>query len=73
LLVSLTRGDVAYVLVIVWAFVGIAVKHADTTLVAWTAWGAAAFVAITLLIGILLQRRRMRNWAAQRAPIRDRW
>ena len=36
--VSLTRGDVAYMLVIVWAFIGIAVKQADTPTVATTAW-----------------------------------
>jgi hypothetical protein len=73
LLVSLTRGDVAYALVIVWAFAGIAVKHSDTNHVAWAAWSAAGFVALTLLPGVLLQRRRMRRWAAQSAPIRDRW
>jgi hypothetical protein len=50
--VSITHGDVAYVAVIVWAFVGIAVKHAGTPIVAITAWAAAAVVALTLLVGV---------------------
>jgi hypothetical protein len=40
-----TRKDVAYLLVLAWAFAGIAVKHADTASVANTAWVAAAAVA----------------------------
>jgi benzodiazapine receptor len=73
--VSLTRGDVAYVLVIVWAFAGIAVKHSATTSVATTAWVAAAVTALTLLVGVPLARRRLRDWAAKPpgADIRDRW
>jgi len=50
--VSLSRGDVAYVLVIVWAFVGIAVKHAGTPPVALTAGLMALIMALTLLIGV---------------------
>ncbi len=55
--VSLTRGDIAYVAVIVWAFAGIAVKHADTAIVATTAWVAAAAVALTLLAGVPRAKR----------------
>jgi benzodiazapine receptor len=58
--VSLTRGDIAYVAVIVWAFAGIAVKHAGTAVVATTAWIAAAVVALTLLAGVpRAMKRRM--------------
>jgi hypothetical protein len=56
--VSLTRGDIAYVAVIVWAFAGIANKHAATPLVATTAWIMAALVALTLLVGVPRARRR---------------
>jgi hypothetical protein len=55
--VSLTRGDIAYVLVIVWAFLGIAVKHADTPLIAATAVLMALIVALTLLVGVPRTRR----------------
>jgi translocator protein len=41
-----TRRDVAYSLVIVWAAVGIAVKHSGTALVEPAAWAAAALVAL---------------------------
>ena len=55
--VSLTRGDIAYMLVIIWAFVGIAVKHAGTPTVAITAWVTTGINAILLVIGALLRRR----------------
>jgi len=56
--VSLTRGDVAYMLVIVWAFAGIAVKHAGTPVVATAAWVMTALVALMLVVGLLFKRRR---------------
>ena len=56
--VSITRGDIAYIAVIVWAFAGIAVKHADTSVVAITAWVAAAAVALTLLVGVPRAQKR---------------
>jgi benzodiazapine receptor len=59
--VSITRGDVAYVAVIVWAFIGIAVKHADTSVVATTAWIAAAVVALTLFIGVPRTLKRLKG------------
>jgi len=58
--VSITRGDIGYVLVIVWALVGIAVKHSDTPPVAITAGLMAAVVALTLLIGVPRARARLR-------------
>lgn len=42
---SWTRRDLAYALVIVWAFVGIAIKHMATPSVAWTAGLLALLVA----------------------------
>ena len=41
-----TRHDVAYLGVLVWAFVGIAVKHADTAPIALAAGLSAAVVAL---------------------------
>jgi hypothetical protein len=49
---SLTRGDIAYIAVIVWAFIGIALKHAGTPLVSITAWAMAAVAALTLVVGV---------------------
>jgi benzodiazapine receptor len=55
--VGLPRGDVAYMLVIVWAFVGIAVKHAGTPVVAIAAWVTAAVVAVMLVVGAVRQQK----------------
>jgi hypothetical protein len=55
--ISLTRGDVAYMLVIIWAFVGIAVKHADVRIVTTGAWVATALVGLMLIIGAFVLRR----------------
>lgn len=49
----LTRRDIAYVLVIVWAFVGIAIKQAATPLVAWPAWALAGVALVALVAGLL--------------------
>jgi benzodiazapine receptor len=59
--VSLTRGDIAYMLVIVWAFVGIAVKHAGTPVVATVAWVMTALVAVMLVVGALSRRAGRRS------------
>ena len=56
-MMSFTRGDIAYSLVLVWAFVGIAVKHQDTTTVAAAAWVAALFVGLLLVVGVVLNRK----------------
>jgi hypothetical protein len=52
--VSITRGDIAYVLVIVWAYLGVAVKNSDTALIAVLAGFLAGFVLGTLLLGVPL-------------------
>jgi hypothetical protein len=57
---SITRGDVAYGLVIIWAFVGIAVKNSQTTVVATAAWTAAGLVAVGLVAGLALRIRQQR-------------
>jgi benzodiazapine receptor len=56
--VALTRRDIAYVLVIMWAFTGIAVKHANEQAIMLTAWIMACVVAIMLVVGLYVQHRR---------------
>lgn len=58
LLVNWTRADVAYVLVIVWAFAGIAVKQANVELVARAARAMAVVVALPLVVTVPRLRRR---------------
>jgi hypothetical protein len=51
--VAITRRDFAYVLVIIWAFAGIGVKHAGVTFVstsAWVAVGLASLLALWTLV-----------------------
>jgi benzodiazapine receptor len=57
--IAFTRGDVAYLLVLVWAFIGIAVKQSDTTVVANSAWGAATLVTLLMLAGVTYRRRQI--------------
>jgi benzodiazapine receptor len=74
-IVSLTRGDVAYVLVIAWAFAGIALKQSATIAVAAVASAMALIVLLTLLVGAPLARERMRGYVPSAADmeVRDRW
>jgi hypothetical protein len=58
LLMTLTRLDDAYVFVLVWSFIGIAVKQAGFPLVANSAWAAAA-LAFGLAIYGMVQRFRV--------------
>jgi len=46
---NLARGDVVYSLVFVWAYIGIAVKHADTPAVMLPAAILAAVIALMLV------------------------
>ena len=57
---DLSRGDIAYTAVIVWAFAGIAVKHAGTPPVAWTAWTLIIIVIVPLLAAVPRVRSRRR-------------
>jgi hypothetical protein len=56
--VSLTRGDAAYLLVLIWALVGIAVKHSLTPIVSTTAWIITGFVGVMIVIGLVVNNRR---------------
>ena len=56
ILMAFTRRDVAYLLVLVWAFIGIALKHAGVPLVSISAWAATAVVALAA-VWSLIQRR----------------
>jgi len=56
--VSFTRGDVAYMLVILWAFAGIGVKQGDTAVVSGAAWVMTALMGLVLVAGAVLYRRR---------------
>jgi len=48
-LMAATRRDIAYLLVLVWAFAGIGVAQADTVLVANAAWLATIIVGIMVI------------------------
>jgi hypothetical protein len=49
---TVTRNDTVYLLVLVWAMIGIAVKHPDVTLVAMSAITAASLVALLALFSL---------------------
>jgi hypothetical protein len=55
---GLTRRDVAYTLVIVWAAAGIAIKQAGTPIVANSAWALTAVAALVALANAGLRLRR---------------
>lgn len=52
---SFTRKDIGHALVLIWAFIGIAVKPALLPIVSNTAWVAAGAVGVLLLLGLLLK------------------
>jgi hypothetical protein len=58
-LMGATRRDVGYLLVIVWAAVGIAVKQAAAPLVAGAAWALAAAAAAMVVLAVLRPRHRL--------------
>jgi len=58
--VSLTWGDVAYMLVIIWAFAGIAVKQAGVPVIATGAWIATVLVGLMLVFDVFVTRRRLK-------------
>jgi hypothetical protein len=49
-LMSYSRRDIAYSLVLVWAYIGIALKHSDTALVSTSAWVAAGLILVILIL-----------------------
>jgi len=56
-LMAWRERDIAYVGVLVWAFIGIAIKHAGTALVANTAYIGTGILIATLVISLLLKPR----------------
>jgi len=57
LVVALTRGDVAYLLVFAWSFAGIAVKQASVPLVANAAWVLLALIVLMIPLGVWYRRK----------------
>jgi hypothetical protein len=56
-IMSLTRTDIAYSLVLVWAYIGIAVKHASTPIVTNSALIAAGLIMVILIIVLIRNYR----------------
>jgi hypothetical protein len=52
-LMTWMRGDVAYLLVLAWAFAGIGVKHADNSVVSTASWVATGIVLLFVLVTII--------------------
>jgi hypothetical protein len=57
LLMQWRENDTPYVLVLVWAFVGIALKQSSNLLVANTAWVSSGILALVVIINPFLKRR----------------
>jgi hypothetical protein len=57
-LVAFTRRDVAYLLVLAWAFAGIGVKHSTVTPVATAAWVATGYVLALVVVSLLRGSRK---------------
>ncbi|UCF27151.1 MAG: tryptophan-rich sensory protein, partial [Chloroflexota bacterium] len=60
-LMAYYRQDIAYLLVLIWAFIGIGVEQSDTPQVANAAYLAAAIVAIFVIIVIIQKFRQTRK------------
>ncbi|HEY3476625.1 MAG TPA: TspO/MBR family protein [Anaerolineales bacterium] len=56
LAMALTRRDVGYLSVLVWAFAGIAVKQASAPVVATSAWIAAALMLVLVVFSFIRRR-----------------
>lgn len=55
---SLTRADIAYSLVLIWAYAGIALEHASTPIVANAAWVGAVVILAILIVAVINKYRR---------------
>jgi hypothetical protein len=55
---SLTRSDIAYSLVFVWAYIGIAREHAGAPTVATAGWIGAGLILVILLYATVIKYRR---------------
>jgi hypothetical protein len=56
LLMNITRRDVAYAVVILWALVGISVKHVDVVEVSIPTWITFGLVALTLAAVFIVRK-----------------
>jgi hypothetical protein len=56
--VSFTRGDIAYSAVLVWAYIGIAIKQSETPSVVAAAWIMTVLIVLMTAFGTLVHRRR---------------
>jgi hypothetical protein len=56
LAMTLTRRDVGYVAVLVWAFIGIAVKQTSAPMVVVSAWVAAALMLVLAIFSLMRRR-----------------
>ena len=54
---AITRGDIAYLLVLIWAFSGIAIKFPENITVSTAAWTASVIVVLLVIIAIIRNRR----------------
>jgi len=62
---NFTRRDIAYTLVILWALVGIGVKHASVSAVAIPTWITFGLVAATLVLAFLIRQSEKPQLAAR--------
>ncbi len=67
LLMAITRRDVGYIAVFVWAFLAIINKQSDVQVVATTALIAVIVLLVGLAASLLLNRRKPRNLVPRRA------
>jgi len=56
-LMSFSRADIAYSLVLVWAYIGIAIKHGETSLVSTSALIGAGLILL-ILIAVMVSKYR---------------
>ena len=56
-LMSFSRRNIPHALVLIWAFIGIAVKFPDVELVNLSAWGAAGLVGLLLLAALFTGKK----------------
>jgi benzodiazapine receptor len=60
-LMAYSRQDIGYLLVLIWAFIGIGIEQSDTSKVANAAYLAAAIVAIFVILVIIQKYRQTRR------------
>jgi benzodiazapine receptor len=60
-LMAYTRGDIAYLVVLIWAFIGIGVEQSDTQQIAYAAYIAATIVALLVILVIIQKFRQTRK------------